>query len=86
MDNIRIGFIGAGKVGVTLGAYFISKGLCFSGYSSRSIKSAQVAAEITSTQAFQGVQQFVEECDMLFITTPDDQITKVWNLMPLIQY
>lgn len=79
MNNIRIGFIGAGKVGVTLGAYFKNKGFCIVGYISRSLQSSQAAAEITSTQAFSDVRQFVEECDMIFITTPDDQIIKVWK-------
>ena len=35
MDKLRIGFIGAGKVGVTLGAYFASKGFNVAGYASR---------------------------------------------------
>jgi len=62
MNNIRIGFIGAGKVGVTLGAYFKNKGFCcIVGYISRSLQSSQAAAEITSTQAFSDVRHEVKE-------------------------
>ncbi|MDD2220717.1 MAG: DUF2520 domain-containing protein [Clostridia bacterium] len=79
MDKIRIGFIGAGQVGVTLGAYFAGKGLNISGYFSRSFNSAQAAAKIVSTQAFADLAPFVEECEMIFITTADEQIKTVWQ-------
>lgn len=79
MNDMRIGFIGAGKVGITLGSYFISKGLCVSGYSSNNVKSASLAAEITSTQAFSNIRELVGICNMIFITTSDDEVIKVWN-------
>lgn len=75
----RIGFIGAGKVGVTLGAYFKSKGICVVGYASKSAKSAQKAAETTATRVFHNMSNLVDECNIIFITTPDDQIRLVWN-------
>lgn len=80
-DNIKIGFIGAGKVGVSLGAYFQSKGLCIRGYVSRSLLSSQTAAEITSSQAFVNIAELIEQCGIILITTPDDQIGKVWSEM-----
>ena len=44
---MRIGFIGAGKVGFTLGKYFREHGIEVTGYYSRSIQSASEAAEFT---------------------------------------
>lgn len=81
LDNIKVGFIGAGKVGVSLGAYFRSKGICVDGYVSRSPLSSQAAAEITSSQAFKNIAELVEQCEIISITTPDDQIGNVWSEM-----
>ena len=44
---MRIGFIGAGKVGFTLGKYFAVNGLDVAGYYSRNYKSAEEAAAFT---------------------------------------
>lgn len=74
-----IGFVGAGKVGVTLGSYFISKGLKVKGYASANPKSADAAAITTGTHAFPRMRSLVAECGIIFITTPDDQIEKVWD-------
>lgn len=74
-----IGFIGAGRAGVTLGAYLCSKGINVKGYASRSMQSALTAAAITSTRAYKRISELVNECDIIFVTTPDDQIASVWN-------
>ena len=81
MNNFKVGFIGAGKVGMTLGAYFKSKGFQVIGYASKSEQSAQTAAKITSSQVFSNIGTLVDMCDMIFITTPDDQIGKVWEIL-----
>lgn len=82
-NQISLGFIGAGKVGVSLGAYFKSKGLDVVGYVSRNPESARKAALITSTGNF-SLKELVAKCRMIWITTPDDQIEKAWN--KLAQY
>ena len=82
MDNegiIRIGFIGAGKAGVSLGAYFGSKGLVISGYLSRSFKSAASAAQITSSNAYTAMSDLVDSSDMIIASTPDGVIGEVWK-------
>lgn len=79
MKKKKIGFIGAGKVGVGLGAYFVSKGLNVSGYLSRSLESSENAAEITNSYAFSDTLHLADGCDIIFITTPDDSIGGVWN-------
>ena len=47
---MKIGFIGAGRVGFTLGKYFCEHGVEVAGYYSRNIQSAQEAAEFTNSQ------------------------------------
>ncbi|MHB1154425.1 MAG: Rossmann-like and DUF2520 domain-containing protein [Eubacteriales bacterium] len=79
MDKLRIGFIGAGKVGVTLGAYIQSKAIYVAGYASRSLHSAQTASELTATKVFLNIEKLAQTCNMIFITTHDDEITKVWK-------
>lgn len=82
MDNekrIRIGFIGAGKAGVSLGAYFCSKGIKISGYLSRSMDSAISAAGIASSNAFTVLSDLVASSEMIIVSTPDGVIGKIWE-------
>lgn len=78
-ERICIGFIGAGKAGVSLGAYFCSKGLVISGYLSRSFKSASSAAEITSSNAYTAISDLASSSDMIIVSTPDGVIGEVWK-------
>lgn len=75
---MKIGFIGAGKVGSSLGKYFSDSGTVM-GYSSRSADSARFAAELTSSKFYENVETLVNACDVIFITTPDDVIHQVWE-------
>ncbi|MDO9544897.1 MAG: NAD(P)-binding domain-containing protein, partial [Synergistaceae bacterium] len=77
--RVCIGFIGAGKAGVSLGAYFRSKGLEISGYLSRSRKSAISAAELTSSKAFTALSDLAASSDMIIVSTPDGAIAEVWE-------
>ena len=76
---VNIGFIGAGKVGCSLGRYFILHGFFVSGYYSRSRDSAKKAAELTNSIVFENVENLIETCDIVFITVPDSVIEDVWN-------
>ena len=49
---MNIGLIGAGKVGCTLGKFFVQRNYTVVGYYSRSSKSANEAARFTQTKAF----------------------------------
>ncbi|MGN0704214.1 MAG: NAD(P)-binding domain-containing protein, partial [Lentihominibacter sp.] len=69
--QLRTGFIGAGKVGTSLGKYFSEGGLNVKGYYSRSAGSAQDAARFTATEAFDDMEALVKECDVIFLTVPD---------------
>lgn len=76
---MRIGLIGAGKVGTTLGKYLSLRGVSVSGYYSRTLESAVEAAGFTGTKVFDSLDALLEASDTLFITTPDGEIGKVWD-------
>ncbi len=78
---MRIGWIGAGKVGSSLGRYFTEHGIEVSGYYSRNPLSAREAAAYTETAAFPSVDALAAESDALFLTVPDDAIAQVWEQM-----
>lgn len=65
-DNINaIGFIGAGKCGMSLAYYFRSKGVNVIGFSSRS----------NNTEDFElySREKLINNSDIIFITTNDDK-------------
>ncbi len=74
---MNIGFIGAGKVGTSLGKLFSEAGEPVVGYYSRSRQSAQTAAEFTSSAAYDSMEQLLQACDTLFVTTPDGVLASV---------
>ncbi len=75
---MKIGFLGAGKVGCSLGGYFAQEHELM-GYASRSGESAEMAAALTGSTAFADAIELVSRCDALFITTPDGQIEPAWH-------
>ena len=76
---MKVGFIGAGKVGFTLGKYFCEHGIEVTGYYSRSIQSAKKAAAFTATAAYENRSQLVADSDVLFFTVPDDCIASTFE-------
>jgi predicted short-subunit dehydrogenase-like oxidoreductase (DUF2520 family) len=74
-DTIKIGFIGPGKVGVSLGRYFTHKGIELSGFYGRNEKTAIEAANITKSKFYDNIHDIIKESNILFITTPDDMIS-----------
>ena len=76
---MNIGFIGAGKVGFSLGKYLSVNGIRLSGYYSRNLRSAEEAAEFTGTKAFTTLEELLRESTVIFITVPDGTITDVFN-------
>lgn len=72
---MRIGLIGAGRMGCTLGKHFsMGGGLTVTGYYSKSINSAMQAAEFTDTKCYEDMRELIEESDAIFLTVPDGQI------------
>ncbi len=85
---MRIGFIGAGKVGVTFGKYITTKmavskaeksQLEVSGYYSAHSESAADAAEFTETVMYNSLEKLCSESEVIFLTVPDGQIGEVWR-------
>lgn len=76
---MRIGFIGAGKVGFTLGKYFSLHGSEITGYYSRNTGSAIEAADFTESKAFEDMGELIKNSDVLFLTVPDGSITDVYR-------
>lgn len=74
---MKVGFIGAGRMGFTLGRHFVEHGkdaIFVSGYYSRNPDSARVAAEFTDTKYYADIGSLVADADALFLTVPDGQI------------
>lgn len=76
---MRIGFIGAGKVGFSLGRYFTEHKVCVSGYYSRNLNSSKEAAAFTKTKYYEQLEEIIEESDTLFLTVPDGSIREVYS-------
>ncbi|MCD1126853.1 DUF2520 domain-containing protein [Jinshanibacter sp. LJY008] len=76
---MKIGFIGAGKVGFALGKYFANQGINLVGYYSRNPDDARAAARYTGSQFFSQLFPLLQACDTLFLTVPDRIITTLWQ-------
>ena len=76
---MRIGIIGAGKVGTTLGKYLSIHGKNVTGFYSRTHESADEAATFAETETYSSLCKLVEASDVIFITTPDGVIPQVWG-------
>ena len=75
---MNIGFIGAGKVGFSLGKY-LAQDNTIVGYASRSFESAREAASFTDSTAFGSPIDLCNECELVFITVPDGAIKATWD-------
>ena len=76
---MKIGIIGAGKVGFTLGKYLSINGVHVTGYYSRNGEHALEAAQFIGTTYFENMRELVDASDTLFITTSDTAIGEVWD-------
>ncbi len=76
---MKIGFIGAGRVGCTFGKYLSDNGIEITGYYSRNAEHAREAAEFTDTCYFEDVSVLVSKSDTVFLTVSDDAIASVFE-------
>lgn len=76
---MKISFIGAGKVGFSLGKYLVENGTTVSGYYSKNENSSKEASKFTNTKQFLNLKDLVNESDAIFITTQDSFIASVWE-------
>ena len=75
---MRIGIIGAGKVGVSLGLY-LAKKMTIIGLYDVNQTAAQNGASLIKTDCFSNLETLVETSDLLFLTVTDDAIKPVWE-------
>lgn len=76
---MKVGFIGAGKVGFSLGKYLSQNGVELTGYYSRSEQSAREAAEFTQSNFYGDLSKLVDDSDTVFVTAPDGAISEIWE-------
>ncbi|NLH01227.1 MAG: DUF2520 domain-containing protein [Clostridiales bacterium] len=81
---MKIGFVGAGKVGFSLGKYFGLHGADIGGYFSRNPVSARKAADFTSSRQYDSLGEILSDNDVLFLTVPDGEILPVWNSIKML--
>ena len=74
-EKLKIGFVGAGKVGTNLARYFADCGLIVSGFFVRT----DTSELNNSFKMFNDLSSFIESSDVVFITVKDDQIRQVAN-------
>ena len=76
---MKVGFIGAGKVGCSLGKLFAETQHNLTGFYSLTSSSAESAADFTNSTYFQNLEDLIQDSDTVFITVPDDSIERVWE-------
>ena len=73
-----VGFIGAGRAGTVLALALHDRGYPVSAVASRTPASAQaLAARMEGCTAHETAQRVADDCDLVFITTPDDAIEAI---------
>lgn len=76
---MKIGFIGAGKLGFSLGKYLVENNINVRGYYSKNLDSSKEAAIFTNSKYYESLKNIIYDCDTIFITTPDGDIEEIWN-------
>ena len=74
MQDLRIGFIGAGRLGQALAWSLASNGLRVSAVASRRAEGAQTLADRIKGCRVLPAQAVADVCELVFITTPDAAI------------
>ena len=75
-----VGFIGAGKVGTSLAIALHKAGYNVIGSNSKSISSANnLSSAIPNCKTYSNIKDIASNCEVLFITTPDDSIESTAN-------
>ncbi len=82
---MKVGFIGAGRAGCSLGKYFTTKAdladVSVTGYHSLNMEEARWAAAFTDSKVFERTEDVIAASDAVILSTPDGAIKNVWNAM-----
>ncbi len=76
---MRIGFIGAGRVGFTLGRYMKEHGAEVTGYYSRTSEHAEEAARFTDTEVYDDPDKLIKDSDYIYLTVSDNAIEPLFK-------
>lgn len=76
---MKVGFIGAGKVGCSLGDYFIHHNIPIAGFYSRTQAHVCEAEKQEQRSYVTSIDKLLTISDVLFLTVPDDSIKEVWE-------
>lgn len=76
---MKAGFIGAGKVGFSLGKFMSLASVRVTGYYSLHEESAAEAAEFTGTRSYTDLGELICDSDVIFITVPDGVLSSVYE-------
>ena len=71
---MNIGFIGAGKVGISFGTYLYKNDINVSGYFSKDMRDTHIAINKTKSKPYYNLSDLVYDSDIIFISTNDDSI------------
>jgi len=76
-DSVKIGFIGAGRLGRALAWSFAARGLTVHRVASQLEQDARSIVEKAHGCLIVTPQRVADECDVIFVTTPDDTIKPI---------
>lgn len=83
---MKIGFIGAGRAGCSLGKYLETKrsaaDVQVTGYYSLLAKDARWAADFTNSTFYDRLEDIIAASDSVILSTPDGAIKNVWETIP----
>lgn len=74
LDALRIGFVGAGRLGQALAWSLAERGLAVVAVASRGRASAEALAAPMAGCRVDDLQNVIDGCDLVFVTTPDAAI------------
>lgn len=74
---MKIGFIGAGRVGYSLAKYLNDNFICVKGFYSKNIQDSIDAATFCGCKYYDKLSDLALNCDTLFLTVNDDSIKEV---------
>ena len=78
---MKTGFIGAGRVGCSIGKYLSESGVGIAGYYDTAEEQADSAAAFTSSKSFASIENLAAHSSLIFLTTPDSLIQPVWEMI-----
>lgn len=82
---MKIGFIGAGKVGQSLAILLRAQGYTLAGLYTRQVNVQHLDQRLSQVKLYSDLAKFIEDSDVIGITVPDDQIDKVVNEIASLQ-